>query len=70
MLNMQKKTLITHYKKHLIMSKDYYTKDEVNLLLAELKKEIIETISTKKSNKKKEVIELKNKDQFFNIKHR
>ena len=35
------------------MSKDYYTKDEVNLLLAELKKEIIETISTKKSNKKK-----------------
>jgi len=53
MLNMQKKTLITHYKKHLIMSKDYYTKDEVNLLIAELKKEIIETISPKKSNKKK-----------------
>ena len=35
------------------MSKEYYTKAEVNLLLAELKKEIIETISPKKSNKKK-----------------
>ena len=44
MLNMQKKTLITHYKKHLIMSKDYYTKAEVNKLLADQKEEILAII--------------------------
>lgn len=41
---MQKKTLITHYKKHLIMSKDYYTKAEVNKLLADQKEEILAII--------------------------
>lgn len=35
------------------MSKEYYTKAEVKLLLAELKKEILESISPKKSKKKK-----------------
>ena len=41
---MQKKTLIMHYKKHLIMSKDYYTKAEVNKLLADQKEEILAII--------------------------
>ena len=38
---MQKKTLITHLKKHLIMSKDYYTKTEVDKLLFDQKEEIL-----------------------------
>ena len=42
---MLKKTLITHYKKHLIMSKEYYTKAEVNKLLADQKEEILAIIS-------------------------
>ena len=45
MLNMQKKTLIMHLKKHLVMSKDYYTKAEVDKLLANQKEEILGEIS-------------------------
>ena len=53
MHNTLRKTLIMHFKKHLAMSKDYYTKAEVQKLLDELKKEIIETLSPKKSSVKK-----------------
>ena len=45
MLNMPKKTLIMHLKKHLVMNKDYYTKAEVNKLLADQKEEILAIIS-------------------------
>jgi hypothetical protein len=45
MLNMPKRTLITHLKKHLVMSKDYYTKAEVNKLLEIQKEEILGKIS-------------------------
>lgn len=41
------------------MSKEYYTKAEVKLLLAELKKEILESISPKKSKKNKKGFKFK-----------
>ena len=53
-----KKTLITHLKKHLVMSKEYYTKAEVNKLLADQKEEILAILS-KPSKKELNSFELK-----------
>ena len=58
MRNMPRKTLITHLKKHLVMSKDYYTKAEVNKLLADQKEEILAILS-KPSKKELNSFELK-----------
>lgn len=53
-----KKTLIMHLKKYLVMSKEYYTKAEVNKLLADQKEEILAILS-KPSNKELSPFELK-----------
>ena len=58
MRNTLKKTLITHLKKHLVMSKEYYTKAEVNKLLADQKEEILAILS-KPSKKELNSFELK-----------
>ena len=51
MRNTLKKTLITHLKKHLVMSKDFYTKAEVDKLLFDQKEEILAIISKKITDK-------------------